>query len=289
MWWKKGKSDNGISPQAMRTTRLVESIDAAGFPFGAVVDRSRSQASMALVFDGTNFDTDLLAGVESKLGQSEGLVATTCVVSGGPNPAPARIWATFRARSKSQRRDDDEFVTDLARRSTQLHSAAVDMGLAVTPLTAPQISALAAYSWSDIQTPAWPPVASEVEETLESVVIDEVAHVGFVVDIDNPEVDAEIAEAVQALAVGPRVSLARHFRPGLDGDGSGRRVGVLTVAGEDSPEAVRAVAGVMVSALSPRVQLHVRPILGRTSVAVATMCGGGVLGWQHLDVTDKAA
>ncbi len=273
----------------MRSMRLVESIDAAGFPFGAVVDRPRSQASMGLVFEDTIVDTSLLAEVEAHLGDSEGLVATTCVVSGGPHPAPARMWATFRARSKSQRRDDDEFVTDLARRSTQLFNAAADSGLEVTPLTGSQIKTLAAYSWSDMQAPAWPPVAAKVDETAGAIVIDEVAHVGFCVDIDVPEVDAEIAEAVQALAVGPRVSLARHFRPGLDGAGAGRRIGVLTVAGEDSVEAVRAVAGVMVSALSPRVQLHVRPLLGRESLAVATMCGGGVLGWQHLDVTGKAA
>lgn len=289
MWWKKGKSDSGIAPQSMRATRLVESVDAAGFPFGAVVDRARSQASMGLVFDGTFFDSSLLAGVESRLGDVDGLVATTCVVSGGPHPAPARMWATFRARSASQRRDDDEFVTDLARRSTQLFNAAADSGLDVMPLTGSQIKALAAYSWSDIQAPAWPPVAAAVEESAGAIVIDEVAHVAFSVDIDVPEVDAEIAEAVQALAVGPRVALARHFRPGLDGAGSGRRTGVLTVAGEDSPEAVRAVADVMVHALSPRVQLHVRPLLGRASVAVATMCGGGVLGWQHLDVAGKVA
>lgn len=289
MWWQKKKTESGISPTSMRGTRMLESIDAAGFPFAAIIDRSRAQASMGLVFDEQMFDTRLLVDVERGLGEVEGLVATTAVMSGGASPAPARLWATFRARSKSQRRDDDEFVADLARRSTQLFNAAADADLAASPLTGSQVTELAAYSWSDVQTPAWPPVAKKVEETAEAIVIDEVSHVAFVVDIDVPDVEDQIVEATGAIQVGPRVSLARQFRPGLDGQGTGRRVGVLTVSGEDTPEAVAGVAAVIIDALDPHVQLRVHRLRGRTGLAVATMCGGGVLGWQHLDVVKAVA
>lgn len=289
MWWQRKKSESGIAPTAMRGTRMVESIDAAGFPFAAIIDRNRAQASMGLVFDEPMFDTRLLVDVERDLGEVEGLVATTAVMSGGAQPAPARLWATFRARSKSQRRDDEEFVADLARRSTQLFNAAADAHLAASPLTGGQVMELAAYSWSDVQTPAWPPVAKKVEETTDSVVIDGVAHVGFAVDVDVPDVETQVVEATSAIQVGPRVALARQFRPGLDGQGSGRRVGVLTISAEDSPEAVAGVARVIIEALDPHVQLRVHRLHGRAAVAAATMCGGGVLGWQHLDVVKAVA
>ncbi|WP_151550185.1 MULTISPECIES: hypothetical protein [Corynebacterium] len=280
--FKKKTAVASKSPAALRNTRIVESIDAAGFPFAAVIDRRMAQASMGLVIDQHMVPSELIAEVEHRLGDIDGLVATTFVVGGGSVRQAGRMWATFRARSKTQRKDDEEFVTELARRSTQLFNAAADAGMDAVPMDGRCVEELGAQSWSPSHDPQWPPVAEEVEEDAQFATIDGITHVGLGLDLDIAGVEEQVVEATCAIEVGPRVMLARHFRPSADDSGDGRRTGVWTIAGADEPAAVKELAGVVVQTLDPRVQLRVHALTGRHGLAVATMCGGGVLGWQHL-------
>lgn len=284
MWWKKKSSTQGISPRSCRGTRLVSYVDAAGFPFGAVIDRAHSQASMGLVFEESMIPSRMLHSTESKLGEIDSLVGTMCVESAGSQPAPARLWATFRARSKSQRKDDEEFVAELAKRSTQLYNAAEDCGLHATPLTDRQITQLASYAWSEVQPPQWPPVAKTVVETAGGISIDQVGHVALEVVTGDDEVEQQILEVMHTIQVGPRVSLARSYRPAVEAGRTGRRAGIVTLSMDSGVEDADRVAESIMSALDPRVQLRVHRLWGRTEVGVATMCGGGVLGWQHTDL-----
>lgn len=284
MWWQRKAASQGITPRSCRGTRLVSYVDAAGFPFGTVVDRVHGQASMGLVFEEPMVTSDLLHATEQKLGEIDSLVGTVCVEGAGSQSAPARLWATFRARSKSQRKDDEEFVTEFAKRSTQLYNAAADCGLHATPLTERQISQLAAYAWSDVQAPQWPPVAKTVAATAGGIVIDSVAHIALEVVTDEPEVEEQILEVIHAIQVGPRVSLARSFRPSLDSVGKGRRAGILSLSMDSGMDDVERVVAGITEALDPRVQLRVHRLWGRSEIGVAAMCGGGVLGWQHTNL-----
>ena len=286
--WFKKKSADGVVAPALKATTLESSIDAGGFDFAAVVDRARAQATVGLVAADQRVVIDELHEWEDHVGAVDGLVAAVSVLEAGPGAGPARLWATFRARTKTARKEPEAFVAELAKRGDDLYGAAADAGIEADPMGAGEVTRSAAAVWSSVQAPAWPPVAAAVEETPESIVIDGQAHVVLEIDTGFPEAEAEIVDALAAIELGPRVRWVRTYRPSAVDGGQGRRSSVLVVSMTAGADRVEAVVAVIVAALSPRVRLRTHRMVGRQGLGLVMACGAGVLGWQHAAMTARA-
>ena len=142
--WFTKKSADGVVAPALKGTTLESSIDAGGFDFAAVVDRARAQATVGLVAADQRVVIDELHEWEDHVGAVDGLVAAVSVLEAGPGAGPARLWATFRARTKTARKEPEAFVAELAKRGDDLYGAAADAGIEADPMGAGEVRRSAA-------------------------------------------------------------------------------------------------------------------------------------------------
>lgn len=286
--WMKKKGSEGVAVPALRGTTLASSIDAGGFDFAAVIDRARAQATVGLVATDAGMDIDALHDWEQRMSRLDGLVASVSVVEAGPGRGPLRLWATFRASTKTARREPEAFVAELAKRGDELYGAAADAGIEADPMDVAAVTQAVATVWSPMKKAVWPPVAGSVKETAQAVVVDGQAHVVLEVDTGFGEAEAEMVEAMEAIELGPRVRWSRVCRPSAIDEGAGRRSSSLMVSMGADVEQVESVVATIVMALSPRVRLRTHRLVGRQALGVAMGAGAGVLGWQHTRMTVAA-
>lgn len=290
----------GVAPRGLEKTVLQHATAATGFPFGAVVDQATLQATIAVGVEQEDIVPDTTwRKFESSVVHMDGLVATVTVDETCRGKQRSRAGVTIKAEGREQRRDVTEMMTDLARRANTLHTAAAVSGIDATLLTADELLAITTLAWDPADTastPQWPALGvNPVTETPMLLAVGDRRSISWEIDLSDPEVADEVAEAINVIQFGPTVlRWARIFRPVTVADaddstaatGEGRRSGVLTAVVDGSdPDHLEVVAAQVLSVLSARTRLRVRRAVGRQQVMAAAGLGIGVLGWQHIEVT----
>lgn len=281
-----------ISPRLLRTITPIEVRDLDGYYVGFLSDSPRGQATMvSRVLTAETVTTDALATWEASLVGMDNLLATVATVTVAGDDVSWSLSATMTAADKVERKDPSELVTRLATTAPAIYRQAGDCGFPSRPLSIAEVTSYSQYFWSPEHTAVWPPVATSVEESSQTLTIDDTTHVVFEITCDGADTTLDsLTTIIQTL--GPQVDatlqLARVFRPAasMDETSSGRRVGLLTIAHPaDRQDAGTYLAALILSQLDARSRLRVRRLTSRQQVGVLMAVGLGVLGWQHLEVT----
>ncbi|MGO3084470.1 hypothetical protein [Ancrocorticia populi] len=288
------------APRGLASTSLDEATDSTGFPFGAIIDRSHHQATIAIQADGDEvvsesawrkFETDVV--------HMDGLVCTVSVDESCRGRQRSRAGVTIHALGKAQRKDSTELMTALATRAATLHTAAAASGIPATLMSARQLEKTTAQAWTPgtEDEGSWPRLSDvAAEESPSRLKVGSRRAITWEIDLADSETGEEVAAALNAITFGPEiVRWARVFRPELIADsennastGRGRRSGILTVAVDGSDDDhLEEIAAEVMFVLSARTRLRVRRAVGRQQIMTAAGLGVGVLGWQHIEVTKK--
>lgn len=290
----------GVAPKGLERTVLERTTASTGFPFGAVLDLGRSQATIAVGVgeDGVVPDSTWRK-FEAAVVHMAGLVSTVTVDETCRGRQRSRAAVTVRAQAKEQRKDVTEMMTALAQSASTLHTAAEVSGIDATLMVADELLETAASAWELEEVPenaSWPQFGvSPVEESPTTLTVGQRRSITWEIDLGDPAVADEVAEAISVIQFGPTVlRWTRVFRPvavadafdATDTTGDGRRSGILTVVVDGSDtEHLEDVGGQILSVLSARTRLRVRRAVGRQQLMAVAGLGTGVLGWQNLEVS----
>lgn len=284
----------------IRDLTVAEETDVRGWTTGLVVDKPHDQVTVNMGLDtpGTVRESAWREW-EDAIAKMDRMVATCTIDEAGGTATTPRIATTFRAVSKTQRKDISQLVTDVSLRQAELYERAESLELPVRPLDAATVANLAHQgltgapgTWDDLRK-------VDLNNSIEDLIINDHRRVAcFSVDISRPEVADQLDGIMEDWEDDSAIlRRTRFFRPYVQPEGTGedmttgrgRRWAIVTTTGELG-DLSEIADGVLRAAFdsSPSIALAMRRMRGRQRTGAMAGLGIGVLGFQHIALAERS-